>query len=182
MTRLFKAIFLFSSFAPLYFLLAIGLAVQRWDRSEYGLAGTFGVWIATLLLILSYFAFIYLRRGLAITQPMREEVSSPQAADESVLSYMLSYIPPLLIDDFSNPEKSVPAICFYIVLIIMMGATQTIYVNPYFLLSGCRIFKAKISGKPVTIITTRDFLPESELITLHEIGLSSLYYAPKDES
>jgi hypothetical protein len=183
MTAWFKSKFLFSSFGPLYFFLALGLTVQhdwqaKWNWSFTNLAMITG-WGC---LALSFLAFLHLRTDFAVGSIIRSAISSPERLDESVLSYMLSYLPPLMIDDFGNNAKVIPALGFYSVLITLMAATNTIYVNPYFLLFKIRIFRVSLAdGKRVVLISKRTNIKEGELIPLYAINPDSLYYSPKDE-
>lgn len=133
-------------------------------------------------LALSFIVFLHLRTDFAVGSIIRSVISSPERLDESVLSYMLSYIPPLMIDDFGNDAKVIPAVGFYSVLITLMAATNTIYVNPYFLLFRIRIFRVSLpDGKRVVLISKRTIIKDGESIPLYAINPESLYYSPKDE-
>jgi hypothetical protein len=183
MTAWFKALFLFSSFGPLYFFLALGLAVQhRWqDRWNWDV-GSRTMVVAATMLVFSYAVFLYLETRFAVGSVIRQRISAPERLDESVLSYMLSYLPPLMIDDFANAAKVVPAIGFYAVLITLMAVTNTIYVNPYFLVAGIRIWRVTLQdGKRVVLISKRGVLTNDALLPLYSVSPGSLYYVPKDD-
>ncbi|MGV7197643.1 hypothetical protein [Xanthomonas axonopodis] len=183
MTAWYKSQFLFSSFGPLYFFLAIGLTVQhkwqsawQWDLASYAMAISWGC------LILSFITFLHLRSTLKVGSVIHCKISSPERLDESVLSYMLSYLPPLMIDDFGNLAKVVPAAGFYFVLIYLMAVTNTIFVNPYFLAFGIRISRISLpDGKRVVLISDRSQLKDGELLPIYAIHPQSLYYSPKDD-
>ncbi|MDI9069952.1 hypothetical protein [Xanthomonas oryzae] len=87
-----------------------------------------------------------------------------------------------MIDDFGNNAKVIPVAGFYIVLITLMAATNTIYINPYFLIFRIRIFRILLpDGKRVVLISKRNTLKDGESIPLYAINPESLYYSPKDE-
>ncbi|WP_092499898.1 hypothetical protein [Faunimonas pinastri] len=179
MTSWYRARFLFCSFSPLYLLLFAGEAAQHdWKNASTGITGLFVMGLSACAFFASILMFNELRSGFEQGSPMRYAVDDIEPLDESVLSYMLSYIPPLMIDDLSSWAKVVPACVFYAVLMLIMFRTDTVYVNPLFLLFRYRIMRAKLpSGRSGVIITRRsNFLPE-EILTLHEIQPSKLFYA-----
>ncbi|UKE57709.1 hypothetical protein [Xanthomonas translucens] len=183
MTAWFKSKFLFSSFGPLYFFLAIGLTVQHNWQSKWNWGFTNSAMVAGWgCLVLSFLIFLQLRTSFEVGSIIRSAISAPERLDESVLSYMLSYLPPLMIDDFGNNAKVIPAAGFYSVLITLMAATNTIYINPYFLIFRIRIFRISLpDGKRVVLISKRNTLKDGESIPLYAINPESLYYSPKDE-
>ncbi|WP_143273435.1 hypothetical protein [Azospirillum palustre] len=179
MTTWYRARFLFCSFGPLYLLLCIGLAVQH-EWMKQGLKGNdvIVMLIAGIFFILSFFVFLNLRNGFSAASPSRYSVKPLESLDGSVLSYMLSYIPPLMIDDLSSVAKVAPAIVFYAVLILIMIRTDTMYVNPYFLLFKYRIFRVELpNSRSITVITQKQEIFPEETVTLHEIQPSKLYFS-----
>lgn len=134
--------------------------------------------LAAVAFALSLFAFVALRSGFAKSSPSRYTVEPVESLDESVFGYMLSYIPPLMIDDLHSLSKIAPIIVFYAVLVLIMVRTDTLYVNPYFLLFKFRIFRIRLpSGRLVIIITQKPEVLPNELLTLHEIQPAKMFYA-----
>lgn len=83
-----------------------------------------------------------------------------------------------MIDDLSSAAKVAPATVFYAVLILIMLRTDTVYVNPYFLMFGYRIFRIELPlRRPVVIITKIKVVIPGDNLTLHEIEPSRLYFA-----
>jgi hypothetical protein len=169
MSGWFRAIFLFTSFAPLYLLLCASLYAQGFRLW----------WVALLIAGLAICAFIFLEKRLTRKSVFRKKVVFESSLDESVFSYMLSYIPPLMIDDFSDMKKLVPVIGFYIVTVFLLFRSSVIYINPFFIALGYRVYIGRIheSGRSVVIIT-RDKAPiDGEVLNLYEVQSSRLYYA-----
>jgi hypothetical protein len=134
--------------------------------------------IAAGAFVLSLLVFRGLRNNFSAASPSRYAVSPLECLDENVLGYMLSYIPPLMIDDLGSIAKVAPAIVFYVVLILIMIRTDTMYVNPYFLLFKYRIFRVELpSLRSVVVITNKTDILPGETLSLHEIQPSKLYFA-----
>lgn len=179
MTPWYRARFLFCSFGPLYLLLCIELAVQhKWSGEIVYSGKLIAIIISGCAFIMSILIFLELRSGFSAASPFRCKVQRLESLDESVLGYMLSYIPPLMIDDLSLIAKIAPAIVFYAVLILILLRTDTMYVNPYFLIFKYRVFRVELpSGRPVIIITKKKEILRDDVLVLHEIQQSKLYYA-----
>ena len=179
MTTWYRTRFLFCSFGPLYLLVCVGLAAQhKWLQDGFKGGDAIAMVIAASAFFLSIAVFDGLRRGFSAASPSRYAVEPADTLDDTVLSYMLSYIPPLIIDDLSSAAKVAPAIVFYVVLIIIMVTTDTMYVNPYFLLFRYRIFRVELPSKRTVVVITRrpEILP-GETVDLHELQPSKLYFA-----
>ncbi|RAK68719.1 hypothetical protein [Phenylobacterium kunshanense] len=169
MSGWFRVLFLFSSFGPLYGVLCVGLAVQK-HFAPAAFAGAAA--------IASIYVFLYLRSGFKDSQPFQDSAEVQAQLDENILSYLVAYLPPLLIDDFQNLAKVAPAAGFYVLVLALMLRTDTLYVNPFFILLGYRIYRVKlISGRTVTIITKKLEIVGSEKLNLYEVQPSRLYFA-----
>ena len=180
MTIWYRSWFLFCSFGPLYLLLGVGLAVQA-DWSVGGLwhYDRIAIVLSGLCFILSISVFLILRAGFTAGSPHRSNIYDLETLDDSILGYMLSYFPPLMIDDLRSASKLMPAVVFYVVLVLILAKTDKMYVNPYFLIFGYRIFRVRLSsGRAVVLITPKSELRVGEVTTLFEIQPSTLFYAP----
>ena len=179
MTAWYRARFLFCSFGPLYLLLCVGLAVQHtWSMASMRNYDTIVMAIAACAFALSILVFQNLRRSFAAASPSRYAASPVESLDESVLGYMLSYIPPLMIDDLGSIAKVAPAVVFYAVFILILLRTDTMYVNPYFLLFKYRVFRVELpSRRSVIVITNKSEIMPGEILSLHEIQPSKLYFS-----
>jgi len=169
MSGWFRALFLLSSFGPLYALLAVGL----WFQGAHGPAV-----VAATAFVSSFLLFLKLRSGFKRQSVVRNKVELIESLDENILTYLISYLPPVLIDDYSDPKKTGPLIVFYVVAVVLMLRTNTIYVNPYFLVFGYRIYRVTLtSGRPAIVVCNRPELVTGDELNLYEIESSRLYFA-----
>lgn len=169
MTSWFRAVFLFSSFGPLYLLLCVGLVAQKSFLWPY----------AATLFAASLLAFLYLKNQMKRKSVFTKKISIDAPLDDSILSYLISFIPPLLVDDFSDQKKIWAILVFYMTTAALMYRSDSLYINFYFLLFGYRIFRAEIedTGRSVVIITKRRDFIKGDVASLYEIHNGQLYYA-----
>ena len=175
----YRALFLFSSFGPLYLLVCVGLGVQHdWEKAGPKSGVIIAIAVTVGVFLLSVIVFERLRSEFRANSPARYPVEPIISLDENVLTYLITYLPPLMIDDFSSIPKVAPAIIFYAVMFLIMMRTDTMYVNPYFLLFGYRIYRVRLPSKRSVIIVTKkaEVMPD-ELLNLYEIQPSRLFYA-----
>lgn len=169
MTSWFRLHFLFSSFGPLFALGAIVFAVQGYPWLA-GLAG--------LLAICAALTFIALAAGLKRKSPFHEVVQVDAALDQHILSHLIAYLPPVLVDDIGSQQKIIPITAFYGLLLVLMLRADAIYVNPFFLWFGYRIFQVRIpNGRQIVIVTKRPSTISGDRLTLYEIDATRLYFA-----
>lgn len=170
MSGWFRALFLVSSFGPLYGVVAAELYVQR--------AKVDGWWFFALCFAASVLIFLWLQRDFRSKSPVHTRAKVIAALDEGILAYIIAYLPPLFIDDFSKPEKILPVALFYVVLATLMIRADTIYVNPFFLWFGYRVYRMELeSGRSVIVITRKQEVVGEERLNLYEIEPSRFYYA-----
>lgn len=169
MSGLFRAIFIFTSFLPLYLLLAASLYVQ----------GVVGWWIALVVAVVSLLAFGNLTKTFKRKSVFRSKVEFRSRLDENIYSYLISFLPPLMVDDFSNQRKLVPVIGFYAMSTTLLFLTRAIYINPMLILFGFRIYSAKLgsAATDVVIITKIDNLILDDVLDLYEIQNARVYFA-----
>jgi hypothetical protein len=169
MTVWFRAIFLFSSFGPLYLLLATSLYVQGFPGWHWAL----------LLFALSVCIFLFLRSRFKRKSVFRKRVKIEGSLDESIFAYLVSYLPPLMTDDFTETKKLAPIVVFYIVTILLLFRSEATYINPYFILFGYRIIQVRLEGsnRSVVLITMREDLVDDEIVSLYEVQPSRVYFA-----
>src|SRR5579863_3991880 len=103
MSGWFRTLFLLSSFGPLYAMLAVGFWVQ---------GGRAAAAVAVAAFIGSFLLFLKLKSGFNRASVLRNKVALLESLDENILTYLISYLPPILIDDYSDPKKVAPIIIF----------------------------------------------------------------------
>lgn len=169
MSGWFRALFLFSSFGPLYAVLGLGLTIQNLAKPALI------AWIASAL---SVFVFLYLRSGFRSGPVFHSKLEIDAQIDENILSYLIAYLPPIFIDNFKLPEKYVPAGAFYAILFVLMIRIDTLYVNPFFIMCGYKIYRVKLeSGRSAVVVTRKREISKDEVLNLHELDSSRLYFA-----
>jgi hypothetical protein len=179
MSLWYRTLFLFSSFGPLYLLLCGQLAVQYdWGKGDWKGGIVIAIGATGGAFALSFLVFMRLRAGFQSNSPSRQVVEPLESLDNNVLNYLIAYFPPFMIDNFMSLTKVVPVIIFYIVMIVIMIRSETLHVNPYFLLFGYRLHKARLPSKRSVILVTKksEIMPE-ELLNLYEIQPSRVFYA-----
>jgi hypothetical protein len=168
-TSFFRLQFLFSSFGPLFALVAIVFAVQGY----LWLAG-----VAVLLALCAGLTFLALATGLKRKSPFHEVVQVDGALDQHILSHLIAYLPPVLVDGIGSPQKLIPVLAFYGLLLVIMLRADAIYVNPFFLWFGYRIFQVRLpNGRQIVIVTKRASTISGDRLTLYEIDATRLYFA-----
>lgn len=169
MTSWFRLHFLFSSFGPLFALVAIVFAVQGYP---------WGAALAGLLCVCAALTFLALATGLKRKSPFHEVVQVDGPLDQHILSHLISYLPPVLVDDFGSLKKLLPVIAFYGFVLVIMLKADAIYVNPFFLWFGYRIFQVRLpNGRQIVIVTKRASTVSGDRLALYEIDATRLYFA-----
>lgn len=169
MSGWFKGLFLFSSFGPLYALVALGLMAQGHWLMSIGPIATFFLALGT---------FEFLRDGFKRRKPFKDQARSPSQLDENIIGYLIAYLPPLLVDDFQNISKIIPATAFFVTVVLLLFKIDSIYFNPFFLIYNYRIYRVTlVSGRTVVVITDKPEIVEGDKLNLYEVQSSRVYYA-----
>lgn len=169
MTNFFRLQFVFSSFGPLFALMAVVLVVQ--DRP-------WGAAVAGLLALCAFVTFLALATGMKRKSPSFEVVRVDARLDQHVLSHLISYLPPVLMDDFGTVETIVPVFAFYAIIVLLMLRADSIYVNPFFLWCGYRVHQVRLENdRSVVIVTRRTSTITGDRLALYEVDATRLYFA-----
>lgn len=169
MTSWFRLHFLFSSFGPLYALIAIVFLVQ---------GNLISAVIAALLAACALLTFLALAAGLKKKSSFGSVIQLDGPLDQHILSHLISYLPPVLVSNFAAWEQLAPALGFYLIVFGIMMKADTIYVNPFFLWFGYRIYQVRLdTGRQVTVVTKRKSTVSGDRLTLFEVDATRLYFA-----
>lgn len=168
MTPWFRTLFLFSSFGPLYVLFAASLYVQG-VRLWWGGVAVFCVAAIVFIWIVSRFK----RKSV-----IRKKISVEASLDENIFSYLVSYFPPFMTDNFSDPTKVTPILIFYATMVFLLFRSNTIYINPFFIASGYRLYRVRLDGsnRSIVLITKRQDMIDGDMLSLYEVHPSRLYF------
>jgi hypothetical protein len=171
MTGLFRALFLFSSFGPLYLIFGVKLHFNTgvWWWAE---------WVAYAFAVASIGVFLYITHRLQRGNGRWIDITDVKSKDSEIFSYITTYIPPLISRDMSDPAVTVPLAILYCVIAVAYFRLDSPYLNPYFIFSGYRIYegRSKSSRTMMTIISRRQPLNGSGEVMLREVGNGDLYY------
>ncbi|AOZ94904.1 hypothetical protein [Paenibacillus crassostreae] len=143
MTRFYKWLLFISSYAPLYLLLAINnydfkLIPVEYFKTVLGSEPMLYFWIVIVILFIisfvavGYFRFISLNdsRGLIGLKPM----------NESVLSYLITYVIPLTAMNVSSTNSLVVNGLLFIIIGIVYVNSDLLYLNILLILFGYRVY------------------------------------------
>lgn len=164
----FRALFLFTSFAPLYLLIGVVLGVKcQWGGAS--------IWLAIFLL--SVLVYAVLIRHLKRASQIHKSVVSAERLDSDILSYVVSYLPPLISQDLDSVVTYIPLFVFYITVLTLLFHSRNLYVNPLFMLAGFSVFRVDVGlSRPVVVITRKKDLFPQDGIALYEVQTSVLYF------
>lgn len=183
MTLWYRALFVFSSFGPLYLLLSAALVTQLlFGGGELSASSRVAIFVSLLAFLLSIIVFLCIVLGFRRSSPSWFPADPTETLDEGILAYMISYFPPLMIDDFLSPAKVVPVAVFYTVLLAILLGSNATYVHPYFLLFGYRIYRMRLPSKRLVIVVTKadEFLPGDRL-RFYEVQSGRMFFADEGD-
>lgn len=100
--------------------------------------------------------------------------------DEGIITYLISYLPPILIDDLARTSSAVPIALFYVFIVFLFTRTDSLYVNPLFLMFRYHVFRVRLqaSARSVILISTNQDLVDNALIDLYEVQSGRVYFSP----
>lgn len=189
MTLLGK-IFLFNlSLVPLYFLFiikAINLPNIKCFMHEYNnfifyiniLQSNLLSIVLILLIIFSFFIYKKFQNEIMDPNGLPKEFKNIQNIDFNHLTFVATYILPLLAFNLDGIRDLV----FMITLLVFIGAiyikTNLYYLNPVFVLLGIKVFDATDKeGKHVIIMTNEKNLSATEFMIYTKVG--DIYFAKR---
>tara|TARA_R110001606_G_scaffold336059_1_gene484017 strand:+ start:312 stop:836 length:525 start_codon:yes stop_codon:yes gene_type:complete len=142
----FYAYLLLSGFLPINFI----LLAKSIEQKQY-----LAAWCMLILVNLGMFATV---RVVSILRTREKAdsfiIKSSTPIDESILVYVVTYIPLLLGVDFTKTSGVVSLVIFYIVMAVVFVRSKTLFVNPIFMVMGWRFFDAKIEseGEEISVL------------------------------
>ena len=130
-----------SSYFPLYVILLILYRDKILSIIHYTNIIT-SIFIITLvaLCIISIFVCINLKRTKGNENHIFNEI---QKTEDTIISYMMTYIVPILSIDLQDSNTLIMNIILYILIGFMYVRLSLIYLNPLFLMCGYYIYKSE---------------------------------------
>lgn len=168
-TTYFRALYLLSSLLPLCVLLGVAA------YSTNPMLTAFSAGAATI----SFVCFIYTAFSMKTGAKDFRKIVFAKNANESIFSYTISILPPLLIDDFSNYSKIIPVATFYTIMFAILMRSQIITLNPLFIIFGYKISFVVFEGssnEAVVISKQLTDLYPGRMSSIWEIQRSSVFY------
>ena len=137
MSLLAKTLFVLSSYAPLWALLAVRMDAV--DACLLPLA-PYLTWLFCALVAVSLASFAFLLTYLKAANPIAVTIKSCSRKDDHILAYVITYFPPLFSLDLSKPHDLWSLVIIYCTVLVVYVRMDAYYVNPLFALAGFRPF------------------------------------------
>ncbi|MBA3926113.1 hypothetical protein [Listeria rustica] len=163
---MFKWMMFISSYLPLYFLITIINIPKIIDLKDnfsiitVGFLGTIGV-----LFIISVGALLY----IFVKKPERTVmISSYEKLDDNLISYIMTYLIPLLSIDLDNVWNMIANLFLFLMIGLIYTKYDLIYLNPFLSLAGFYVYRTKSDKYVITRVklTVLEIMKEKEI----EIG------------
>jgi len=163
-----KLIMFISSYFPLYVMLIIlysGKIVTGFDEKNIGWIIFFVVLL--ILIFISFGSVILLKAG---TGNREKKINSLERPDDTVLSYIMTYIIPLIANEDSSVEVYVVNILLFLLIGYIYLRLNLIYLNPLWAMFGHIVYRD--SDKDIIITDlSRESLKNKQI--LHGYYLSN---------
>ena len=174
MNAIFRILFLYTSFGPLYLIAGIKFLLG----SDGGYIG----WIMILLFLLSLLLTGCLIWGMGEPQKKNYSVKDIRPKDGEVFSYILSYIPAIIFRDFNSLDVSIPIFVLYFLIFFLYFRIGNLYIHPFLSILGFRIYEGKLEegNKLITIIHSGKGLSGNSDLYLREISVAQVYRHEED--
>lgn len=162
MNWLGKLMFLVSSYAPLWLL--IGVRFRSLDPSTvpYAPSAEKAFYIISFASVLVFFLLL---RSFRRASPVALRVRSYSRKDDHILSYIVTYFPPLFSLNLGQSTDIASLIIIYATAAVVYVRLDAFYVNPLFALFGYRIYEVCGEKETVTaIISSRASMYEGKTL------------------
>lgn len=141
MTRLFKTMLFISSYFPLYLLIIVNiLPFENLNITSFSpdRLETIVYVVLVMLSLVSFIPVIYIRKC-----ELNDTINSKKVNKKhgETLSYLVTYIIPLLIIDISDPGTLITNIILFMLIGFLYVKSNMIHINILFLLFGWNIYE-----------------------------------------
>jgi len=173
MKGIYRFAFLFSSFGPLFFIMAVKTILTR-PISNTGLI------VFLVLFGFSLAGVVFVVHGLKRTTPQTHTLTDLKPRDTDIFPYLMTYIPSLIFKNVYDPDIGIPLVILYALIFLLYFKLDSPFLNPFLAALGYRIFEARMekSKSPVILISKGRILTGTESLSLFEVAASntSIYY------
>ena len=99
-----------------------------------------------------------------------KDVNSYRSRDDLITTYILVYIFPFVVLDFTEITNWVAFVVFFAVIGIVQVRSSQLYVNPILALCGYRIYEVNTGEQTVTLVTEDDLQAPVEGVRTVELS------------
>lgn len=159
-----KWLLFFSSYTPLFFVLAFKhYTVQYTIGNYYGFTPSYLVgisipyaslfWISSILVSL---IFLYLSISIRTSrEPTYREFESPKSRNDLITNYILVYIFPFVVLDYSQPINWLTFIVFFFVIGIIQVRANQLHINPILALARYEVYEAEFESRNIMVLSKK---------------------------
>jgi hypothetical protein len=157
-TTLGRSLFIFTAYAPLWLLIGVRFFAVDPAKSDHQMFTTFG-WVFIIVFLMAGLIFLPLVRLLKRANLSRVFIKSVSRRDDHILSYAVTYFPPLFSINLGNYVDIVSLIIIYVTVFIVYIRLDAIYVNPLFAIIGYRIYEITSDMDITYTVLAKDRVP-----------------------
>jgi len=156
-----RVVLFFSSYAPLFLILAIRSWVENWWLAM-SLAAVAAVSVVILWL------FVRKARTLAAH---KLAITSVISRDGDAMSYIVTYLLPFLAVDFTKPSDIISLGIVFGVIGLLYVNSNLIHTNPLLNLVGYHIFEVQdVDGKNMALVSRRPYVRNGSELDIVSLG------------
>lgn len=143
MTKLFKWLLFISSYAPLYVLIALdnydfSITPIAYLKDVILIGRQLAFWITMLVLLIVSFLAIGYYRWISLND--NKVLSDLKPLNESVLSYLITYVVPLTAMEVDSVNSVVVNVLLFIIIGVVYVNSNLVYLNILLILMGYRVY------------------------------------------
>jgi len=163
MERYWKYLLFYSSYLPLYVLLLIRVfEIPDFKENQGFLNSVFQTLSSSQIIILFgmiIFSIIIIKVILSketnrnITLPSSKEFSN---SEETIISYLVTYIFPLMALDLSDFREVIINVLFYVMLSFIYVRYDLVFLNPLLSFLGYRVYRDESNNKIISKLTINE--------------------------
>jgi hypothetical protein len=160
-----KWLLFLSSYVPLFFILvfkhwSIQYTVRGGEIPLVGAIPTMRVpyisVVWTILIIVSLLGLYVAINVRTSREPKEKDIDSPKSRNELITNYILVYIFPFVVLEYTNFVDWLAFIVFFFVIGVVQVRANQLFVNPILAICQYDVYEAEIDGEPVLLLTRKD--------------------------
>ncbi|PLR78335.1 hypothetical protein CU633_05870 [Bacillus sp. V3-13] len=172
MAKFYKWLLFISSYAPLYLLLALNN--YKFDKTiienyKEAISTTHKMtfWIVIISLFIISLITVYVLKHISLNQ--RRKFQGLKPINDSILSYIITYVVPLTVIDIDSVNSMVVNLVLFMIVGIIYVNNDLLYLNILLIFIGFRVYADNDDNKIITNIE------KNELKELTNANMDMLY-------